>query len=102
MSNYKHHNTWKTLVGISPNDILTLVSTLWTSRVPDKELTKRSGNIMTDRRFNIGDILPSGVTLNIPPLKAGRDQLNPEETDKTTRIAPVKIHVPRAIGRIKG
>ena len=109
-SNYKHHNTWKSLVGISPNGIVAIVSSLWTGRVSDKELTKCSGlleklepgdNIMADRRFEIADILPSGATVNIPPFKGGRDQLNPEETYETARIAAVRMHVECAIGRIK-
>ena len=109
-SNYKHHNTWKALVGISPNGIVAFVSSLWAGRVSDKELTKCSGlleelepgdNIMTDRGLDIADILPSVVTLNILPFKGGTDQLNPEETDETVRIDAVRIHVERAIGRIK-
>ena len=109
-SNYKHHNTWKALVGIFPNGIVTFVSSLWASRVSNKELTKCSGllgkleagdNIMADRWFDIADILPSGVTLNIPPFKGARNQLNPKETDETARITAVRIHVEHAIGRIK-
>ena len=97
----------KALVGISPNGIVTFVSSLWTGRVLDKELTKCSGllaklepgdNIMADRGFDIADISPSGVTLNIPPFKGGRDQLNPEKTDETARIAALIIHVERPIG----
>ena len=56
---------------------------------------------MTHRGFDIADILLSGVTVNIPPFKGGRDKLNPEETDETARITAVRIHVERAIGRIK-
>ena len=87
-SNYEHHNTWKALVGISPNGIVTFVSSLWTGRVSDKELRNCPGllekleprdNVMADKGFDIADILPFGVTLNIPPFKEGRDQLNPEE-----------------------
>ena len=44
---------------------------------------------MADRGFDIADILPSGATLNIPLFKGGRDQLNPEETDETAKIAAV-------------
>ena len=47
------------------------------------------------------NILPFEVTLNIPPFKRGRDQLNLEETDETARITAVRIHVERAIGQIK-
>ena len=35
-SSYKHHNTWKALVGISPNGLVTFVSKLWSGRVSDK------------------------------------------------------------------
>ena len=75
-------------------------------RVSDKELTKCSGlieklepgdKIIAHSGFDIAYILPSGITLNIPPFKGGRDKLNPEETDETARIAAVRIHVERAI-----
>ena len=109
-SEYKHHNTWKALVCISPNGCVTFVSKLWSGRVSDKQLTKDSGvlqylekgdNVMADRGFDIQDILPPGVTLNIPPFKGQRDQLSAEEAEETAKIASVRIHVERAIGRIK-
>ena len=77
-SEYKHHNTWKALVGISPSWAITFVSKLWLGRVSDKEITMKSGlnsltepgdNVMADRGFNIADILPVVVTLNIPQVK---------------------------------
>ena len=100
----------KALVGISPNGIVTFVSSLWTGRVSDKELTNCSGllekletgdNIMADRGLDIADVLLSGVTLNIPPFKGEIDQLNPEKTDEIARIAVVRIYIERPIGRIR-
>ena len=108
-SEYKHHNTWKALVGISPAGCITFVSKLWSGRVSDKELTIRSGvlnlledgdNIMADRSFDMGDVLPPGITLNIPPFKGTRSQLSSQETEETARIASQRIHVERASGRV--
>lgn len=76
----------------------------------DKAITNESGildllddgdNIMADRGFDIKDILPPGVDLNLPPFKGKRDQLTAQEVEDTARIASVRIHVERAIGRIK-
>ena len=56
---------------------------------------------MADRGFTIADMLDlRGVTLNIPPTKV-KDQLTPSELTTTRRIANLRIHVERAIGRIK-
>ena len=56
---------------------------------------------MADRGFNIQDILPSGVTLNIPPHLDESGQLSESERTTTRCIASVRIHVERAIERIK-
>ena len=44
---------------------------------------------------------PLGVTLNIPSFLAEKDQLSQEEVTESQTIAAVRIHVERAIQRIK-
>ena len=52
--------------------------------------------------FLIRDILDHRkIDLNIPPFLSGRDRLTPQEEILTNRIAQVRIHVERAIGRMK-
>lgn len=109
-SDYKHHNTWKLLVGVTPNGQVTFLSDLWGGRVSDKQITRESGicdlleagdNVMVDRGFDIGNIVPEGVSVNMPPFLSGREQMTAAETEETMSIASVRIHVERAIGRIK-
>ena len=43
LSNYKNDSTYKGLVGISPNGVITFVSLLYPGSISDKELTRRCG-----------------------------------------------------------
>ena len=56
---------------------------------------------MVDRGFDISNTVPDGVTVNMPPFLAGRDQVTAAETEETMSIASVRIHVECAIGRMK-
>ena len=65
-SNYKNHNTFMGLVGISPDGVIAFVSSLFPGCISDKELTRKSGildllkpgdSIMADRGFNIEEDL---------------------------------------------
>ncbi|KAM7313370.1 uncharacterized protein ISCGN_003236 [Ixodes scapularis] len=110
-SYYKSTNTFKGLVGISPNGLVTFVSELFMGSVSDKETVIQSGlfempfdkgdSVMADKGFKIADLLQKlGVALNIPPF-LNRGKFSTEEVVETQDIAALRIHVERRIQRIK-
>ena len=109
-SNYKHYNTAKGLIGITPAGAVSYVSDLFTGRTSDKKATSECGiyqlleggdSVMADKGFDIEEELPTGVRLNIPPFLRGKEHLSIKEEVETRQIAAVRIHVERAISRIK-
>lgn len=113
-SNYKHHNTYKFLVGISPQMGITYISKMYGGRASDKFITSDSsnlllnleqgkGSVMADRGFLVQGILGDmGVKLHMPTFKGqDRPQLSAAEGDFSQKISSVRIHIERAIQRIK-
>lgn len=110
-SSYKNHVTLKGLVGIAPSGAITFCSQLYTSSISDREIVLRSGflsqsfedgdSVMADKGFQIQDILPLGVDLNIPPFLGSDAQMSAEDVVRTQQIASLRIHVERAINKIK-
>ncbi|XP_028406791.1 uncharacterized protein LOC114529234 [Dendronephthya gigantea] len=108
-SSYKNHNTAKGLIGISPAGYPTFISELYTGRSSDKQVTRDCGilnlleagdDLMADKGFDIEDEMPEGVKLNIPPF-LNNQQLSIQAENETRKIAAVRVHVERAIQRIK-
>lgn len=56
---------------------------------------------MTDSGFDIGNNLPAGVKLNIPPFCRGNAKLELKDELKTRSIASVRVLVERPIIRAK-
>lgn len=52
---------------------------------------------MADQGFTINDILPLGVSVNIPPFLGMSDQMSAEDVIATQVIASLQIHVERDI-----
>ena len=111
-SSYKSHTTFKGLIGIAPSGHITFISQLYAGSISDRELTVRSGLlnlpfsqgdvVMADKGFTISDLLePIGVGLNIPPFLGLRSQQTPKEVIATQEIASERIHVERAINKVK-
>ena len=112
-SQYKHHNTVKVLVGCTPNGAICYISQVYVGSISDVELTRASGflealkdkpgvAIMADRGFTIKDMLGElNIELNMPPFLDGRQQLSHKELESGRKIVSLRIHVERAIGRMK-
>ena len=110
-SSYKSHTTYKFLIGIAPNGAITYVSDLFEGAISDKEIVEKSGFletlmpgdlILADRGFTIRDIVyAKQADLNIPPFLHGRATFTAAEEIQTKKIARVRIHVERAIERVK-
>lgn len=110
-SSYKAHNTVKFLTVIAPNGLIMFVSRTFGGRASDKYIVKNCGVqeffvkgdvIMADRGFSLDPYLEAqGVKMNVPAFTKGKSQLSEKEVTATRRIASVRIHVERAINRLK-
>ena len=110
-SQYKHHNTVKILMAISPTGAIIFLSKCWGGRVSDKYLTANCGFynylipgdlVLAGRGFNIADDLAlHGASLALPSFTKGKDQLSQNEVEVSRSLSRVRIHVERAIGRLK-
>ena len=110
-SSYENHVTVKGLVGIAPSGAITFISQLYPGSISDREIVIRSGflsqkfengdTVMANKEFQIADILPLGVKLNIPPFLGANTQMSAEDVVRTQQIAGLRIHVERAINKIK-
>ena len=119
-SNYKSTNTLKSLVGADPKGGFMFVSQLYTGSISDKQIVTRSGflellsskkevsevedrdSIMADKGFDIEEDLKNiGLQSNIPPFLKEKPQFNENEVIRTQTIAKHRVHVERAIGKVR-
>ncbi|XP_068696486.1 uncharacterized protein [Montipora foliosa] len=119
-STYKSHTTLKCLLGVDPKGGIMFISQLYEGSISDKQIVQRSGfldildkkvmvgeikkgdGIMADKGFDIqNDLKKLGLQLNIPPFL--KDKVGFEEDDviKTQTIARHRIHVERAICKVR-
>jgi len=110
-SQYKHHNTVKVLLGITPQGTISFVSEPWGGRTSDVHLTENSGIlknlipgdvVLADRGFTISDSVGLYCAeLKIPDFTKGKKQLQKSALDGTRDLASVRIHVERVIGLLR-
>ena len=110
-SNYKHTNTLKYLVSITPCGSISFVSRAFCGRTSDKVITNQSGYldminhgdvVLDDRGFLTRDELASkGAELMIPAFLKGKHQLSAREVETIRKMSWVRIHVERMMERFK-
>ena len=110
-SNYKHHNTMKILVAVTPNSSIIFVSKAYSGSISDKALTNRCNyldridlccQLMADKGFNIADDCASRyIELIIPPGKHGQSQMLPKAVKKTNSITKMRSLVEQVIRQLK-
>jgi len=99
------------LVAISPVGLISFISCAFGGRTSDKVVTQRSGFldmieygdlILADRGFLISEEIASrNCFLSIPAFTKGQNQLTQQQVETSRSISRLRIHVERAIGRLK-
>jgi len=110
-SDYKSHNTIKFLIGISPTGFITFLSDCYGGRASDKFICADSqfydcleacDEVMANRGFQITEeLVLHYCTLTVPPGARLKAQMTTSECKKTKDVANLRIHIERAINRIK-
>ena len=108
-ASYRGMHSFKVIVGVAPNAVITYVSKLYPGSISDKSIVQKSGLLnhfvpgdltLADKGFLIQDIVPSDVAVNIPPF-LNQGKFTESEAKETKTIAKCRIHVERANARLK-
>ena len=101
-SEYKHHNTIKSLIGCTPDGMTIFVSNAWGGRASDRhivqaedvlQLVPEGMAVMADKGFEVHDLAPNGVDIIIPPKVSTKEQMSDSDFYKTLGIAEARIVV---------
>ena len=109
-SNYKNRNTIKCLIGIVPSGAISLISDTWGGAVSDRfflksnilELLEPGDVVLADRGFTVRkELKAKGCKLYTPHFLKDKIQFNLVECKDNKKISRHRVHVERAIVRIK-
>nr|XP_042913764.1 uncharacterized protein LOC122273833 [Parasteatoda tepidariorum] len=109
-SHYKNKNTLKALIGITPSGAICYISDLWCGGISDKKLFLESGllnhlsndTILADRGFLIHkELQKKNCNLVTPHFLKNLIQFSVEEREENKKVSNLRVHVERAISRIK-
>ena len=104
-SSYKHFNTYKYLIAVTPNGGACFVSDLFKGDIDDMKIFQESGIrkhigpndlILADCGFTVQHLLNHlQAEIKIPSFLKGRESLSKAEELETRKIAKARIHVER-------
>lgn len=110
-SHYKGGSTIKFLIGIAPNGLIIFISKMYGGRASDSFIIRDCGilekmefsdAVMVDKGFLIDDDCKDfGVELIRPPFLKQQQYLKKSQAVENETIASSRVHVERAIQRIK-
>ncbi|KAK7117021.1 hypothetical protein R3I94_022537 [Phoxinus phoxinus] len=116
----KSTDTLKSLIVCDPRGSIMFASTLYSGSISDQELfrrceikdllkgllqcgyLKKGDGLMVDKGFLIeNDVKELGLNLNIPPFAKSNLQTPVSDVEMTKKIAKHRVHVERAIAKVK-
>ena len=107
-STYKHKNTVKSVVTMTPGGLISNVTSTYGGSTSDRQVIERSNffkmcdpgdSIMVDKGFDIQDLLaPYKVKLNIPSFFKKKNQLSISNKGTNKTISSKRVHIERIIG----
>jgi len=110
-SSYKNYTTVKCLVGITPHGTVSFISKLYSGSCSDVEIFRKCGittllepgdSVLADKGFMISkDLEKIGCSLVIPTFMNISGQFDLKEIKYNRMVTKLRIHIERAIGRIK-
>ncbi|XP_064473198.1 uncharacterized protein LOC135387913 [Ornithodoros turicata] len=111
-SHYKKKHTAKILVSETPGGLISYVSQAYGGKASDTYITRESkilekclphiDKVMVDKGFLIDDLCEQhGIELVRPPFLRKQQQLSRRDAENNASIASARVHVERAIQRIK-
>lgn len=110
-STYKSSNTLKKLIICTKAGSISYISPSFGGLASDRFISEQClvakkfspGMVaLVDRGFNVQDLfLPYQVKLMMPPFKGKHEQFSKEQVTQAKEIASARIHIERAIGRLK-